>query len=318
MESRTTDADGPGRILIEEQRLREPFTLIPNTILRRPDLTPGAKLTYIVLLSYAWQQDHCFPGQSTLARDLGAGRRSVVRYLQELKSVGLLGVQRRGLGHTNVYTLNRWRDTGSATLAHPDVPEGTHLNTPDWHAKNTQERNTQYRNNSSSNNGSANDDFAGVHASVNDHDGEKARSEGRGRSPRLAAIAELLHHRGRLSRPGPKIAAVPVGRRSTRTGNDQSEITATIEAFSSEFGDSGHVRSNLAQVTRLRRASGLPVSRFVALLHEARALMRDVVITARLTNSAHRPPVRNRMAYFFACLRGLLADRTEAPRSPLR
>src|SRR5438093_149830 len=97
----TTNSERPdaqGVILIEEERLRENFTQIPNTILRRPDLSPGAKLTYVMLLSYAWQTDRCFPGQARLARDMGSGERSVIRYLKELKEAGLLGVERRGLG----------------------------------------------------------------------------------------------------------------------------------------------------------------------------------------------------------------------------
>jgi hypothetical protein len=315
MEPRITDADRPGRILIEEQRLREPFTLIPNTILRRTDLTPGAKLTYIVLLSYAWQQDHCFPGQSTLARDLGAGRRSVVRYLQELKAVGLLSVHRRGLGHTNVYTLNRWRDAGSAKVAHPEVPEDDYLEMPNWHTKKTQHTNTQHYQDSYSN---VDDDESGdAPVVVTDDDGEAAQSAGRRRSHRPVAVAELLHHRGRLSRPRPNLPDAPIGRPSTRSGSKVSEITATMAAFSSEFGDAGHLRSNLAHVVRLRHESGLSASRFVSLLHEARALTRDVIVSARLANSVHRPSVRNRMAYFFACLRGLLAVHTEARPTPL-
>ena len=47
------------------------FTQLPNFILRNPDLTPGAKATYALFLSYAWHNDRCFPGQDTLAAALG-------------------------------------------------------------------------------------------------------------------------------------------------------------------------------------------------------------------------------------------------------
>src|ERR687884_1242793 len=93
-----------GTIIIEEERLRESWTSIPNTILRRTDVSPGAKLTYVMLLTYAYQKGSCFPGQETVARDMGVSRRSVVTYLKELQAVGLLLVKRRGLGKTNVYT----------------------------------------------------------------------------------------------------------------------------------------------------------------------------------------------------------------------
>ena len=43
------------------------FTQVPNVILKSTDLSVGAKLTYALLLSYAWQKESCFPGQETLA-----------------------------------------------------------------------------------------------------------------------------------------------------------------------------------------------------------------------------------------------------------
>src|SRR3954468_22371945 len=113
--------DAAGVIVIEEERLRESFTQIPNTILRRTDVTPGAKLAYVMLLSYAWQKDSCFPGQETLAHDIGISRRSVITYLQELQSKGLRGVKRRGLGLTNLYTITRWSKSGSAEFSLPDA-----------------------------------------------------------------------------------------------------------------------------------------------------------------------------------------------------
>jgi len=41
------------------------FTQVPNHILRCKGLSVGAKLTYAVLLSYAWQNDFCFPSPET-------------------------------------------------------------------------------------------------------------------------------------------------------------------------------------------------------------------------------------------------------------
>lgn len=81
------------------------FTQVPNVILRSTDLSVGAKLTYAMLLSYAWQNDFCFPGQDTLAEDMGSGRRSVVRYIDELEKHDLITIKRQGLGKVNIYTL---------------------------------------------------------------------------------------------------------------------------------------------------------------------------------------------------------------------
>ena len=85
---------------------RHGFTQIPNFILRNPDITVGAKTVYSLLLSYAWNNDCCFPGQETLADHAGISKRSVVTFMAELERVGLIEVQRRGLGKTNFYTIN--------------------------------------------------------------------------------------------------------------------------------------------------------------------------------------------------------------------
>ncbi len=97
------------RIFIEDETLRQGFTQIPNSILRRSDISPGAKLTYVVLLSYAWQEGSCFPGQERMAEDMGVTDRSVRTYLRELEGVGLLITKQRGLGKTNLYFLPKYR-----------------------------------------------------------------------------------------------------------------------------------------------------------------------------------------------------------------
>src|SRR6266852_7326223 len=71
---------------------RHGFTQVPNFILTKPDISVGAKLAYAMLLKYAWGDDACFPGQLKLADDMGAGERSVRRYLDELEKDGLLEI----------------------------------------------------------------------------------------------------------------------------------------------------------------------------------------------------------------------------------
>ena len=81
------------------------FTQVPNAILRSDKLSPAAKLTYAMLLSYAWQNDYCFPGQERLADDMGSRKRSVVRYIDELEKQGFIKIKRRGLGKPNIYEI---------------------------------------------------------------------------------------------------------------------------------------------------------------------------------------------------------------------
>ena len=58
-----------------------------------------------MFISYAWHNDKCFPGQERLAEDMGAGVRSVNRFIKGLEAKGFLTIQRRGQGKTNIYTL---------------------------------------------------------------------------------------------------------------------------------------------------------------------------------------------------------------------
>ena len=82
------------------------WTGVPNFILESKEISIGAKLTYAMLLKYAREDDECFPGQDRLAKDMGNGSRSVVRYIAELEEVGLVTVKRRGQGRPNLYTIH--------------------------------------------------------------------------------------------------------------------------------------------------------------------------------------------------------------------
>ena len=100
------------------------FTQVPNHLLKSEKISPGAKLAYTMLLSYAWQNDYCFPGQERLAKDMGSGVRSIVRYIQELEKNEFLKVKRQGQGRSNLYELNL--TAKSKKLAKPEVPK--------WHS----------------------------------------------------------------------------------------------------------------------------------------------------------------------------------------
>ena len=97
------------------RRPAAPFTVLPNPVLRSPRLSPLAKTLYALLRSYAWQQDHAFPGQARLAREVPCSINTVTRGLRELVRhrrehlVG--GLQRRGDGvHQRAEEDDRDRD----------------------------------------------------------------------------------------------------------------------------------------------------------------------------------------------------------------
>ena len=84
-------------VIVEDEALKHGFTQLPNYVLKNPKLSFGARLTYAVLLSYAWQEDFCFPAQEKLAEDLGVSRQSINKFLNELKAVKLIDWKRQGL-----------------------------------------------------------------------------------------------------------------------------------------------------------------------------------------------------------------------------
>jgi DNA-binding transcriptional ArsR family regulator len=82
------------------------FTQVPNFLLKSTKLSSGDKIAFAMLLSYAWQNDYCFPGQRRLADDLGLDERSIRRHLKALQANGLLAIRQRGQGKTNIYELH--------------------------------------------------------------------------------------------------------------------------------------------------------------------------------------------------------------------
>src|SRR5271156_1522811 len=82
------------------------FTQVPNFLLKSKKLSAGEKMTFAMLLSYAWQNDYCSPGQVRLGQDVGLHETNVRKHLKSLEANGLLSIQRRGQGKTNIYELN--------------------------------------------------------------------------------------------------------------------------------------------------------------------------------------------------------------------
>ena len=82
------------------------FTQIPNFILKDASLSVGTKVAYAMFLSYAWHNDSCFPGQDRLADDMGLSRSRVTQLITELEKAGLITIQRRGQGKTNIYKIH--------------------------------------------------------------------------------------------------------------------------------------------------------------------------------------------------------------------
>ena len=85
---------------------RHGFTQLPNFILRNSEISANAKTAYALLLSFAWHNNLCFPGQERLAEHMGTHVSTVSRAMTELEEFSLIEIERRGQGRTNFYTIN--------------------------------------------------------------------------------------------------------------------------------------------------------------------------------------------------------------------
>ena len=69
---------------------------IPDSLVRCPDLSLGAKVAFGRLCWHIGENGQVFPSQPTLAEEIGVSLRSVEEYLRELELFGLIKKQRAG------------------------------------------------------------------------------------------------------------------------------------------------------------------------------------------------------------------------------
>ena len=118
------------------------FAPIPNEILRRTDLSPGAKLCCARLIQYAGKDGQAFPKLATLGEELGFSSRNVQRFIAELESHKLVTTQQRGRGQSNIYHVDKSILIHSSKLTTPEV---SCLDTPKLSTLDTPEVSTPYK-----------------------------------------------------------------------------------------------------------------------------------------------------------------------------
>jgi len=103
-------------------------SVIPNWLLQRKEISPGAKLCYARLCQYSGKNGLCYPKQVTLAKELGCSRSQVIRYLKELVKQGLIEKVRVGLQRANRYKFLRhnWMQLKPSHVRHLDVAQKQH------------------------------------------------------------------------------------------------------------------------------------------------------------------------------------------------
>jgi hypothetical protein len=79
------------------------FAQVESALLRDPTITPQCKALYGLLITYG--PDRIFPGHNKLAECMGVKRRSIIRWLAELRKHGLIDWERRGSTSNNYFIL---------------------------------------------------------------------------------------------------------------------------------------------------------------------------------------------------------------------
>lgn len=94
-------------VFIEDDILREGFTIMPNIVLHMKGLSLQAKAIYGIIYQFSHNKDHCFPGMKTLSEITDLSEKMLKHYIDELKQIGLIEVKQRGLGKTNLYVFKK-------------------------------------------------------------------------------------------------------------------------------------------------------------------------------------------------------------------
>ncbi|MGB9662825.1 MAG: helix-turn-helix domain-containing protein [Moorellaceae bacterium] len=93
-------------LIIDSPTLKQGFTAAPNAVLYESRLSVQARWLYCILLSFAWQENECWPGQERIAEVAGWHVNTVEKYLKELRDFGLISWKRQGLNRPNIYYIH--------------------------------------------------------------------------------------------------------------------------------------------------------------------------------------------------------------------
>jgi hypothetical protein len=121
------------------------FTMIPNAVMLRGDLTAAAKLAYGYLKHLAWRgdTDEAAPARDELGRVLGLADKAVTTAVQSLARAPvvegdddadarrLVVVVRRGLGMPNLYVVNDPADRQNDESGRVNMTRQEGSNSPD-------------------------------------------------------------------------------------------------------------------------------------------------------------------------------------------
>ena len=103
--------------------------MIPNWLLERPEISPGAKLCYARLCQYSGKNGLCFPKQETIAQEIGCSTRQIQRYIRELTIQKLIKSEKKTFNSPKTYSfiwhewIKEWVTNPNGTHTSPSVSE---------------------------------------------------------------------------------------------------------------------------------------------------------------------------------------------------
>jgi hypothetical protein len=289
----------PNTLQVENEALRHGFTLIPNAVLRAPNLSRDAKLLYGILLSYAWQKGSCFPGYETLMQDLRCAREALAKYIKELRTTGFVEVKRRGQGKTSIYiikdvvgisdhTSGQKFENRTSRSSETEPPAVRKANGEEYSGKKTQKEENPdiYLSNGK----------ATLRDRLTQSEPDPApQRQGRGVTRLSDALADAPSRLARArANPDPLPSGVP------------PNLAHYVTAWSRELHDSEHVKSNITQAFRLMQQTGLSETAFMQKLTEARAITKERGNIKKPASQYGEFGTKNKAPYWFAVLRDLL------------
>jgi DNA-binding transcriptional ArsR family regulator len=271
-------------------------TAIPNAVLRGyPELSDGAKLTYLVLESYDWpdkdgySKGKCWPSIETIAAARGKSYDTVSRHLKELEVAGLIRVESgQGRGVVNCYWLLGPSDQEAANYLQQyagPAPVAGNEATPELAGSRIGEEGVPQDCGITSL-----EVAAAVPAILPEEEPES--KEFKIKNLEREKDSNHFHPQERFNN-------------SANHSNFKSGyISQVMLDFSKRLNDLDHTRSNQTQAQNLFKQSGLNEKAFVELLYEAKKRTQWAAMASPQT-VGHGP---NRAAYFFTVLRDLLEN----------
>lgn len=122
-------------------------SIIPNWLMRRSEISFGAKVLFARLAQYKGESGQCYPSQETLAAELGTTDRNIRNIMQELVDYYLIRKIQRGMNQSNMYEFiwHSWAEDAASEPERKDSssPVRNDSSVPGWKDSSDKENHTK-------------------------------------------------------------------------------------------------------------------------------------------------------------------------------